>query len=468
MGAFVDQVKLFRRTLHAAQSPRDGGWPHELHEHDTTLSIASTAHAIDMLRYFGRHYSSDAVAGGLRYLSAQVKTTLQPERRGLYNRYATYALWGLTRYRQSASDRAWAEAFAACLDWLETHQRADGGWPAKADGSDRLSLVVTMPAVTALQRLNAHPLLGERAQRLTAQARHAVLSDARRRTEAGPLLWHHRGEAHPSHAQTALAVLTLADSHDDEHQGAAEQGAKWLARRVKDWAGTVESDPQQKHWWILTWSLALRAIIRTDVAVPNAPQLKPAFEALAPLWDQEAHAWSPVPGPGAHGSMSGSFAVLSAVRAATRAWSFDPFDGLPATFARPSGRRQAPASSRHRLRINDVGRRLTIFDSHDIVVVDEEPTPRVHDTLVCAARLHVSSPPEDRSFALSELAAALSVDDHDNVRKALIRANDFVVGAARDAALSRPIQDVATRGPERGTGGARRFAIDDYDVELIA
>lgn len=118
MGAFVEQSGRFLETLRAAQSARDGGWPHHLHEPDATLSIVATAHAIDLLRFFGYHYASDEVQHGLGYLSTQVHKHLRAGRRGPYNRYAAYALWGLTRYQEAAADRTWNGAFDYCITWL--------------------------------------------------------------------------------------------------------------------------------------------------------------------------------------------------------------------------------------------------------------------------------------------------------------------------------------------------------------
>lgn len=262
-------------------------------------------------------------------------------------------------------------------------------------------------------------------------------------------------------------MLTLAGAQDEEQRQAAQTGARWLLRRVDQWAGQVEDDflLTQAKWWVLTASLGVRAIVATNAAAPDDARLRPALEALATLWDQEANAWV-IPGD-EYGSTTGSFGVLSAVRAATRTWRFDPFDGLPAAFARPSGPRRR-TSMRNVLRLDTVSGRLTASDAAGGVIFEEELPPKLTAALAFVARRNDDGRAGGlarRSFALSELARDLGVAD-DSARIYIVRINAFVIDHGTSAFLTRVIEDVIPPGQPKQTGGARRYAIDQYGVEV--
>ncbi len=466
MGAFVEQLERFGATLAHSQSETDGGWPHDLHEPDAALSIASTAHAIDMLRFLGRPYAADNVSDGLGYLSTQVHTQLRPGRRGPYNRYASYALWGLTRYREAAADRAWTSAFDFCLRWLEDNRRPGGGWATKVGGSEQLSLVATTPAVTALDRLAFDQRFGPRASVLSGSARRAIVEQGLRRAAPGPLVWGHGSRSGPAPGPTALAALALAGSPDPLERDEARASARWLLDRSGHWAGTVEADLllTQVHWRVLTFSLGVRAVLAAGAAGPADRRLQPALSALAPLWDPSTDAWAVQPGE--LGSTTGSFGVVSAVRAATRHWRFDPFDGLPVTFARPS-RRRPPVRRRHLLRLHAGDRMLEVREGpEDALIVSMKLPPQLMATLAFAARRHCAGAEAEsltrRSFTLRELADALDVQP-DSARRYLGRINALV----EERWLTRVIEDVDLPSEAAVPEAGRRYAVDAYDVELL-
>lgn len=435
---FVGQLAAYERVLAKSQSPDDGGWPHWLDLATPSTSIVATAHAVELLRYLGRRYDSPPVQMALQYLAAAASEHAQEVDeggRGSSARYPAYSLWGLSRFEAARHDPALANEIKFALSWLAGNKLRGGGWGPRAGSDEPLSYVVTMPAVSALDRFTYHPDLGGPSRALAAGARAAVARSASSRGTSTQRYWGQPDQPDTPHSGlTALAVLTLADGSADD-QRMARAGITWLMSHVSEWAESAHLDEQitDCHWWILSYSLGIRAVLHPvgDVS-PADHRLRAAFKTLGGLWMEEFSAWSHTPGPRARPSTTGSFAVITAVRAIKRSRLSDPFAPMPnIKWRRASALHpRAPTADYYTMSIHREDHSVRVADAiHGVVlecnIVGDKRWPLL---LALAERHHANAGTRDQraqTMTERELAVSLGVEP-DSVRTSVTRLNRYL------------------------------------------
>jgi hypothetical protein len=305
---------------------QSGGWPHWLHIENASTSLVGTAHALAMLRMRGREHNDELVQGGLHYLAREVEEQARPGARGGYARYPAYTLWGLMRFPGALAESEILDGARFSASWLLARTRPAGAWTVDGvrDDDIDISLPATMAAVHGLDRMApvARGSYGKKCEKAAYEAREAIVAAAGRSKE-GPF-WRQRKAGTPCLGATSLAVLTLAGG-DKKHRDLASEGFEYLRAHNRDWTTSVHVDDQldQLTWRIMTFSLGLRALLHPCAANPiGTPIVRKVVGHFDALWDEETGAWAVQQGHDA--STTGSYAVLSAVRALKNAWEFDP------------------------------------------------------------------------------------------------------------------------------------------------
>jgi hypothetical protein len=439
-------VSSFQTRLRSAasaykgQQAEDGGWREERYAEAPT-SIVNTVEVLAVLRAAGTPYESDdsdTIFKALRYLSNAVKTHPQPrpdearseetdtsngaeeEGRGEHTRYCAWGLCGLTLFKESRHDRRLREAQGDCVAWLAAHELEGGGAWSEGPEDEHPSLLSTSAAITGLARVCAYHPAGEQADGLVKRARAVVRSLAHRsaagrsqRTAWWPL---DPSEPRPkrSASATAMAVIALSRGGPEDQLLAAE-GARWLLKNRKSWTGRVVTDGLARgaNWHHMTFSLALRAILRATRRPSDDHALRPVVEHLDELWIEEERAWAHGQ-RGARASPSGSYAVVTAYEAMARAWPFDAQREILRDNAKASeGDAEAPD-----LRLRVTKRGMTLHNAVDGVKLNVTLEP-VHRRMIrlIAERHSWGAALHARSWGIQELAQELGDLEPDTVRR---------------------------------------------------
>jgi hypothetical protein len=316
----------------------DGGWGEDRFA-DAPTSIVNTVEVLAVLRAGGVSYEDQTVRRALGYLGDAVfshpeplptgEETIVDEARGENTRYCAWGLCGLTLYRQSRHDPSLGDAQRRCVEWLRDREWNNQGAWSEGPSDEHPSLLSTSAAITGLSRICGYHPAGRVAGELVTRARRVVHSLANRTGGDGSgrasswSLVPGGDPRRPSPSATAMAVIALAGGgHED--RTLAMEGATWLLRHRRTWAETVESDPTAPYanWQHMTFSLGLRAILRGTRRDSADPQLRGTVRHLDELWRVEDCEWAHGI-PGARPSPSGSYAVVTAYEAMTKAWPFD-------------------------------------------------------------------------------------------------------------------------------------------------
>jgi hypothetical protein len=330
----------------------DGGWGEDRFP-GAPSSIVNTVEVLAILRAGGVRYEDEAVQDALTYLTKAVVTHPLPdvgtadrtehEARGEHTRYCAWGLSGLTLYKASRHDPRLADAQLHCVEWLRDRMWTDAGpWArAKAEGRQieragawgeypddpQPSLLSTSAAIAGLSRMCSRHVAGGTAEQLVKAARRAVRARVQRPDDSDSMaFWRARrdgGEGEQSPSATAMAVISLAGG-DEHDRSLADDGARWLLSRIDEWQEQIENDSEvpDANWHHMTFSLALRAVLRGAQLPSSESVLLPVVGHLNALWSDEHGEW-------AHGlsdlrpSPSGSYAVVAAYEAMANAWPFD-------------------------------------------------------------------------------------------------------------------------------------------------
>ena len=448
MRSFPERVARLEEVL-AARQAKDGGWPHRLDVKNAATSIPSTAHVIEILRARNFEYGHDAIQDGLRYLSTfmdHVRARGKGERDS--TRYPAFALWGLTRFPQSAFDDKFDEAIAKAVKWLWNHRLEDGGWATDRD--DSFSFTVTMPTVHAFDRLAHHPTYGVAVKAMADQARRRVVREAQGlKTSAWWTPYGDGGE--PSGASTAMAVLTLAAGTPDQRR-VARAGITWLLRNPEEWVDRCEADIhiETRSWQMLSFSLGLRAILHpcADKAPPQ-PILEAAIRHWDDLWIEDPGAWSHTPGD--KPNTSGSFGVMVAARALKRSFEFDPAVHLRVRPRKRRAKKKGEARSSLRLTIDRKRQHVKVVNQVGHLVVDTRiGGPKQWLMLRLVAERHRagqgSNDQAEQKITLAELKRA-NESSEEACEKAIERVNEVLSKWAKEngkqflPTLIEPIKD---------------------------
>lgn len=330
------QKRLSQAVAAYRESVRDGGWGASA---GAPPSAMHTTEVLAVLRAARVPSGSAIVTDALNYL---VGVPLhEPSPSGIKHpdgpRDASEALtakcvWtlcGLTMFPASRQDPRLGPAQQRRIEWLDAYQWAKrGAWSEHPD-DEHPSLLSTSAAITGLSRIsNYHPCAKD-ARNLVAQARAVVRGAAT--VGKSPLKsqrtawWGLKADARKGSASaTAMAVLSLAGGKPEDRRLAA-QGARWLLSHRDLWQCAIEDDntaPEfgRRH---MTFSLALRAVLRVLRLPSDDLALRPTVNYLETLWSPERREWRHGT-PQAHTSPSGSYAAAMAYEALTRSWRFDP------------------------------------------------------------------------------------------------------------------------------------------------
>jgi hypothetical protein len=330
------QKRLSQAAAAYRERARDGGWGASAGD---PPSAVHTTEVLAVLRAARVPYGSAVVRTALNYLAGV--PPLEPSPSGVEHSDAgrdasetptadyAWALCGLTMFVASRQDPRLRRAQQGCIEWLKTHEwNGQGAWSERPE-DEHPSLLSTSAAITGLGRIgNYHPN-GADARSLVTRARAVVHKIAT--VPPSPLRsqriawWGLKAEAsHGSASATAMAVLSLAGGNLEDRRLAA-QGARWLLRHRDLWQCAIEDDaaapePGRRH---MTFSLALRAVLRGLRLPSDDLTLRPTVGYLETLWWPEHREWRNGT-PHAHTSTSGSYAAAMAYDALARSWRFDP------------------------------------------------------------------------------------------------------------------------------------------------
>jgi hypothetical protein len=421
----------------------DGGWGEDRFD-GAPSSIVNTVEVLAVLRAGGVRYDDTAVKRALIYLRSAVvshplpepsdnlvgppriaPTAESDEARGEFVRYCAWGISGLTLYKESRHDETLAEAQSHCVKWLYDRmwtnmgplyqvpedKRMDikkvGAW-GETPHDEHPSLLSTSAAIAGLSRMCSRHQAGAVAIRLVRAARNVILSLAQKAEGPHPMVfWPGRREdacGEGSASVTAMAVISLAGGNENDRRYAGE-GARWLLSRKDTWNGQVEADDvPDANWQHMTFSLALRAILRGAQLPSSDPTLSPVVGHLSALWCHEHNEW-------AHGmpdlrpSPSGSYAVVAAYEAMAKAWPFDAQRQiLEATSAARRSDKPAP------LHVHVDESSLTVI-SRDRSKVTVPLPPRFAAMMNLVARNGVGDGDLDsRSFGVRDLEQQLDVE----------------------------------------------------------
>ena len=322
----IFQERLARAVSGYRHSSKDGAWG-EYRSKDAPASIVNTVEVLAVLKAAQTPYEDVLVKRSLRFLSTAVID--HPVQRGPNVRYCAWGLCGLTMYSQSRHDPTLQSAQVHCVDWLADNQLTQDAW-GEQPTDDHPSLLATSAAITGLRRVCPYHEAGEHATELVKQARTVVRALARQgsgkksqRTTSWTLV-PGGGGASPSASATAMAVLSLAGGEGLDREMASE-GARWLLRHPQKWRTAVEQDEHtpEANWQHMTFSLALRAILRGAKRPSNDVALRDTLKYLGELWSEEREEWRHGKPNAPRTSPSGSYAVVTAYEAMARAWPFD-------------------------------------------------------------------------------------------------------------------------------------------------
>jgi hypothetical protein len=426
-----------------------------------------------MLRIWNYEYRDPMIQSGLAYLCNAVQEHTQPQDvegngRGELARYPAYAIWGLTRFPETAFDRRYREGLAFAIDWLNRNSLTEGGWPAALTGD--FSFTVTMPAVRGLDRICRHPSYGKGASRLAAAARIALMRS--NRGGSSQAWWTPYGDgAPPSAAATAMAVLILVGGNHAQRD-VARSGVSWLLSNPNEWVDRIEPDMQieDRAWQMMSFSLVIRAVMHPAAKVsPRTPVLRQAIHFFDELWVEQVGAWSHYRGGIA--STTGSFAVIAAVHALKRAFEFDPIVHLETGHRDGPGRstRRRVPRARLRLELASQDRMVRILNQHDETMVDcriqGDSQWRV---LEVVAMHHLEAEAQHdqmaQTIALDDLAAKVGTTTGATV-KAISRVNKQLTRLAdqnHNQFLPALIEDVRPKG-----SSGHRYGLEELDVVVV-
>ncbi len=420
----------------------DGGWGEDMFP-GAPSAIVNTVEILAVLRAGGIPYEHSVVQKAMGYLCRAVVDHPRPERpeglsgapgvvpgrerRGEYTRYCAWGISGLTLYKESRHHERLEEAQLHCVRWLWDHMWTDvgpyahakqeglkikrvGAW-GETPGDEEPSLVSTSAAISGLSRMCPRQRkTGEAPTMLIRRARNTIHTQAHRHADADTMaFWPPPGgdEASEGTASlTAMAVISLAGG-DPQDRSCAADGARWLVSHKERWHERVESHPNvpATNWQHMTFSLALRAILRGAKLPSNDPILTPVVAHLNGLWREEDREW-------AHGlsqlraSPSGSYAVVAAYEAMANAW---PFDAQRQILEATAASRRSTRPHKLEVRVDTTG--MFVVSPKDGSEVRVELAPRLADVaFVVASEGELDGGLGSTSMAVHELAARFEKD----------------------------------------------------------
>jgi hypothetical protein len=482
MSTFTDRFTALERLLDKRQSSTEGGWPQKLGIDDGPTTIVATAQALEILRIRGLEHSDPKIQEGLRYLAKQVSEQTHPTSdawprgRGEWSRFPAYALWGLMRYPASRHDDALSPGILFSYKWLKDNALPAGGW-SQSRGDDRLWLPGTMVAVHALDRLAVYgtKVTGDIVGNLVTKARDHISENAKHKNGNRQMFWTQMDGGQTCPGATSLAVLTLARG-SEKHRDAARAGINWLGANHSEWTQRVHSDDQSESriWRILSFSLGLRALMHPcgerDI---NDPAVAEVVQHIDTLWNEGDKGWAD--GPGLRGSMSGSYAVISAVHTLKRIWPFDPFDslGIQASRSTTVGS-DLPRASRV-LNVCVAERRIRVDDSSGNTIVEADIRGKTQWRILLA--LATRHDEAARNGATTQMEMTISIDEctrlgddgvivkPEAITKARRRLHKKLSKEARKRSQRTFVELIEDHTPP-GTD-ERRLALEELDVRFV-
>jgi hypothetical protein len=467
----------------------DGSWGENPWE-GAPGSIVNTVEVLAVMRASGVLYEDTTVQRALTYLSEAVVSHPQRRRddgrpgegengargefsegdaRGAHTRYCAWGLSGLTLYKASRHDARLADAQRHCVTWLAEHEWAGRGAWGETPEDEHPSLLSTSAAITGLTRVCARHPSGDDASELVRRARAVIRSLALRTHGAQPTAsWPARPNApHPrgNASATAMAVIALAGG-DPEDRVYAGEGARWLLAHKDEWADKIELDAfvPDANWQHMTFSLALRAILR-GIHLPSSDHtLRPVVRYLDELWLEQEYQWSHGV-PEARPSPSGSYAVVTAYEAMANAW---PFDAQREILGERStvGRSGKPAQ----LRVHVDHENVTLVSYLDQSQVAVTLPARLAEMMNLLAQRHCegaeSGKLDEKSWDVLELADALGGKEIDTVKHYMRDINRLLQDGARRE--GKTIGEIVQLMQSSTSRGRRRMLInvDKVTVDL--
>ena len=315
MTGYVQQLEAAVEGFTDSQR-EDGGWGVRKR---TPSSIVNTAEVLAVLRAGGVAADNQVVSDAIEFLLKAVPEHWLDPNRGKHTRYPTYGLLGLTEFLDVSMDSRVQDGVAKCLQLLEEQQRTTKSGISWPDEPTQLegTIFATSMAMVALTR---------------ARVRSDWVSGAgdwlaAERVGDSPA-WAMGWSGQPNPAMTALAVLGLSASA--RHLRLARAGGQHLAKNPI-WTRRVDRDDsvQSARWTHFTYSLALRACLRTSAVPPESPVVADTLAYVHRLWLSTDAQWRE--GENDVPSVRGTYhAVLAneAVREAL-AQRMDPRDMMP-------------------------------------------------------------------------------------------------------------------------------------------
>jgi hypothetical protein len=301
-------------------------------------------------------------------------------------------------------------------------------------------------------------------------ARSARLAIAREAERSGTHRWWPqipRGK--PCPGATSLAVLALMSV--PAHRELAHAGAQHLLAHPDKWVASVHPDDQLSvHWRILSFSLGLQAVLLPGGAQqPTRLVLQESIGHFDALWNGDHRAWATH--PGAEGSTTGSFGVVTAVAALKRAWQFDPAEHIGRSTRRKSRRyaTHVPRASRQVI-VDEATNTVSVLGADDDLLAQLEIRgPKQWPLFVAIARRRYEAAQRGhddqvaQTVSAAELAAIGGIQETSIVR-AVHRLNVAFSKAARRAG-TRGFKDLIEPITPGGSN-ERRFGMEEVIVRF--
>lgn len=284
-----------------------------------------------------------------------------------------------------------------------------GAW-GETPYDEQPSLVSTSAAISGLSRMCPRHTTGGASAELVGFARKEIVRRAHRTNSADPMAYWSPpagGEDTEGTASlTAMAVVALAGGDEQQRRHAAD-GARWLVSQKARWDGGIEtdSDVPEANWQHMTFSLALRAVLRGAKLPSSDPLFAPLVSHLNGLWRQGEAQW-------AHGlshlrgSPSGSYAVVSAYEAMAKAWPFDAQRQI--LEASPASRRPGRP---HKLAVRVDPEGMVVVSPTDGSEVTVKLAPRLAEVaFLVASQGELDGDLGSKSMAVADLATCCGKD----------------------------------------------------------
>jgi hypothetical protein len=376
------------------------------------------------------------------------------------------------RYPESRHDQTLATGIVFATKWLRSNALPAGGWSRAKDQKTSIWLPGTMVAVHALERLGIYSstALAHEIQALTKKARDHIVENGLR-TSGNRMHWTQIVGGNACPGATSLAVLTLARG-SEHHRDAARAGIEWLSANRELWTRHVHIDNliDKRLWRIQSFSLGLRALMHPcgerDVGDPAVAEVVSHFNSL---WRDGNHGWADE--PGLEASMSGGYAVISAVQTLKRVWDFDPYEHLGILMQHRGKVKSPPPRAPRILNVCTNERSIRIEDDRGDLILQTRLGGKAQwpFVLMLANRHHEAvskgtTNKTEMTISLDEYARALKTKPESVIRTRR-RLHEKLVKEARKLSQRAFVELVEDHFPPETT--ELRFALEEIEVHFV-